>query len=162
VAAPLFPDDAISRLIRRLVRWGGWLEPHHHHGIHASLSEILALADLSTARGLTQAELGERLALEKSTVSRLVTGLERQALLTRERDPANRRFVRLQLTEAGQQAAERIGAHFRDQHERLLRLLTPAEAEALGYGLTALARVIDELAAPVSPGETPAQPPAAG
>ena len=44
---PLFPEDVISTMLRRLVRAGGLLEPHDHPGAHASLSEILAMRELA-------------------------------------------------------------------------------------------------------------------
>ncbi len=138
----LFPDDVLSRLLRRLVRSGGLLEPHTHAGVAASLSEVLALGELADAPGMTQAELGELLALEKSTVSRLVVGMERRGWVSRERDEANRRFVRLHLTADGQAVARRIGEHFHSRHAQMIEALTPEELTALGVGLTALARVI--------------------
>lgn len=142
-AAP-FPDDVISRLLRRIVRSGGLLEPHSHAGTKASLSELLALGDLVEAPGLTQAELGERLALEKSTVSRLVAGMQRRGWVRRERDPANRRYVRLRLTREGESAAAAIGAELHERHRVMLAALTAEESKALTVGLTALARVIGQ------------------
>jgi DNA-binding MarR family transcriptional regulator len=137
-----FPEDVISTLLLRLVRSGSLLEPHDHDGLHASLSEVLALRELTATSGPTQAELGEALALEKSTVSRLVAGLERRGWVERERDPANRRFVRLRLTATGTDVATRIGAHLAGRHRALLGELTPEELTALSVGLGALARAI--------------------
>src|SRR5919197_3800564 len=61
--------------------------------VEVSFSEALALAELVHAApaALTQQQLAERLRLEKSTVSRLTAALERRRLITRTRDPANRR-----------------------------------------------------------------------
>lgn len=137
-----FPDDTISRLLLHLVRAGGLLEPHDHSGVHGSMSEVLALAELSAEAGLTQAELGERLALEKSTVSRLVAGMERRGWVHRERDPDNRRYVRLKLTEHGEHAAATVGTHLHEHHQAILASLTDEELQALTVGLTALARAI--------------------
>ncbi|HEY6793126.1 MAG TPA: MarR family transcriptional regulator [Kineosporiaceae bacterium] len=137
-----FPGDVISHLLRRLVRWGGLLEPHDHAGIRASLSEVLALGELSATSGLSQLELGEALGLEKSTVSRLVAGLEHRGWVDRRRDPANRRYVRLGLTLAGADVAARLGAHFRERHRALLGELSAEEINALRVGLSALDRVI--------------------
>jgi DNA-binding MarR family transcriptional regulator len=137
-----FPDDVISRLLRRLVRWGGLLEPHDHAGIEASRSEVLALGELSATGQLSQLELGEALGLEKSTVSRLVAGLERRGWVVRRRDPANRRYVRLELTRAGTDVAAHLGAHLCAHHRALLGELTAEERHALAVGLTALDRAI--------------------
>lgn len=108
-----------------------------------SVSEMMALNEVAAATMLSQHELGERLALEKSTVSRLTGGLERRGWLTRGRDPANRRFSRLRLTEDGQAAAARIARDLHHRHHALLSMLTLDEQEALLRGLTALARVLE-------------------
>jgi DNA-binding MarR family transcriptional regulator len=138
-----FPDDWLRRLLRGLVRAGGFLEPHDHAGMRISLSETFALAELDDSGTLSQQELADRLGLEKSTVSRLAAGLEHRGWLSRERDPANRRFYRLRLTEQGKHAAQRVGAHFRSYHAALFEALTPDERTALELGLTGLIRVFE-------------------
>jgi DNA-binding MarR family transcriptional regulator len=140
-----FPDDVISHLLLRLIRSGAVLEPHDHGGVQASLSEVFALRELASGDGLSQNELARRLALEKSTVSRLVAALERRGWVDRARDEQNRRFVRLRLNNAGREAAQRLGEHFREHHRVLLARLSAKEREALRTGLNALARVIAEL-----------------
>jgi DNA-binding MarR family transcriptional regulator len=137
-----FPEDVISGLLQRLVRSAGLLEPHDHAGVRASLSEVMALRELSATSGLTQAELGEALTLEKSTVSRLVAGMEQRGWVSRERNPADRRFVRLRLTSVGTDVATRIGAFLAERHRAMLSTLTAEELTALSVGLTALARAI--------------------
>ena len=143
-AGSSFPDDVLSELIHRFARSGSLLEPHDHGGVQVSLSEVLAFGELAASEGLSQQVLAERLGLEKSTVSRLVSGMEERGWLTRGRDPANRRYTRLHLTEAGQVIAERIGRDLRARHEAMFAAMTTAERRALTVGLTALARVIDE------------------
>jgi DNA-binding MarR family transcriptional regulator len=139
-----FPDDELRRLLRWLVRSGGLLEPHDHDGVRASASEVFALSELVEAGPLSQQQLGERLGLEKSTVSRLAAGLERRGWLERVRDPANRRFYRLALTPTGLHAAERIGGHFSRTHEDLFAGLTREERDGLVLGMSGLARVIEQ------------------
>ena len=147
-----FPDDEIRRLMRRLVRLVGLLEPHRHGDVSASLSEVMALGELSDADLLSQQELARRLGLEKSTVSRLVAGMERRGWVSRARDPDNRRYFRLTLTSDGRSAAERVGQHLQSHHERLLGGLTPEERTALSTGLAALGRLLDEQHGGSAPG----------
>jgi DNA-binding MarR family transcriptional regulator len=143
-----FPDDVISTVLRRLVRSGGLLESHAHAGVHASLSEVLALRELIEEPGMAQNELAERLGLEKSTVSRLVAGMQQRGLVSRDRDPENRRYLRLTLTAAGDKTARRVAAHFHEHHRVVFGALTPSELNALTVGLTALARVIEQVHRP--------------
>jgi DNA-binding MarR family transcriptional regulator len=142
-----FPDDVLSDLLRRFARFGALLEPHDHGGIRASLSEVLALGELSVSEGMSQQELADLLGLEKSTVSRLVSGMAARGWLTRERHPANRRVTRLELTEAGRLAAERIGRDLRQRHHAMFSAMTAEERQALTVGLGALARVVEHAAA---------------
>jgi DNA-binding MarR family transcriptional regulator len=141
-----FPEDDLRRLLQQLVRTGGLLEPahnpHDHDGLRVSPSEIFALGELLEAGALSQQELGTRLGLEKSTVSRLAAGLEQRGWLIREREPEDRRLFRLSLTGEGRSAARRVGNHLRSRHAQLLNELTPAEREGLTLGLTGLVRAL--------------------
>jgi DNA-binding MarR family transcriptional regulator len=143
MSSTAFPDDELRRAMRRLVRLGALLEPHQLAGVKVSLSETMALGELSEVEALSQHELGRLLGLEKSTVSRLAAALERRGWIAREREPANRRVYRLQLTDDGRAVADRLGAHLHDHHEQLLGALTRAEREALSVGLSGVARVLE-------------------
>jgi DNA-binding MarR family transcriptional regulator len=141
---PVPPDDQLRGLMRRLVRTMGALEPHperhEHAGVQVSTSEVFALGELLEAGPLSQQDLGARLGLEKSTVSRLAAGLEKRGWLERQRQDGDRRLYRIGLTTAGTDVARRIGAELRDHHAGLLDRLSPAEREGLLVGLAGLIR----------------------
>ena len=121
-----------------LVRVAGLLHPDQTVPGHAlPLSQAFALHELDTDVALSQRDLAERLRLEKSTVSRLVADLESHGLLTRERDPDNRRVYRLRITDEGRRA-----------HVRMTAALTGPERAALLIGLPALIRVIRQAHSP--------------
>ena len=140
------PDDVLRRFLRRPAGRGP-LEPPRYAGTGLSPSEVTALAELAGLDGLSQRELGERLGLDKSTVSRLAAGLEGRGWLVRERDPGNRRFYRLRLTARGRELARRVVADLHDHRRGLLAALTDEERAALARGLGALTRVLDDAAA---------------
>jgi DNA-binding MarR family transcriptional regulator len=145
-ASSTFPDDELRRLLQHLIRVGGMLEPnpapHEHGGVRVSMSEAFALGELAEAGSLSQHDLGVRLGLEKSTVSRLAAGMQERGWLSREREPANRRLYRLNLTDQGREVADRVGEDLRLHHAGLLAQLTGAEREALAVGLAGLVRVL--------------------
>ncbi len=58
--------------------------------------------------GITQAGLGERTVKDKTTITRILDRLEARKLLTRRRDPDDRRSQRLYLTEAGRALAQAL------------------------------------------------------
>lgn len=138
-----FPDDDIRRLLRLVVWAGGLLGPYDCGGHQLSLSEVFALGELGESGPLSQQELGERLGLEKSTVSRLAANLERQGWITRERDPANRRFYRLDLTPEGRDVTREVGCSLQQTHAMLFEGLNPAERAGLTLGLTGLIRILE-------------------
>lgn len=109
-----------------------------------SLSEVFALHELDRRGGLAQQELAERLQLDKSTVSRLVAGLEARGLLVRERDPGNRRIVRLSLTPAGRRLHLDLADAMHARQRCVLAGMTASERAALGTGLAGLLRALQD------------------
>jgi DNA-binding MarR family transcriptional regulator len=135
--------DWLQPLMFQLIRSSGLLQPDQRvSGNAVSVSEGFALAELAGDAVLSQRDLAERLHLEKSTVSRLVAGLERHGLVARERNPENRRFYQLRLTRRGHAAAAALAATYRRWHTELLAAMTPAERDALAVGLAALVRAL--------------------
>lgn len=85
------------------------------------LAALLAIADTP---GITPGALATRVDVTRATVTGLIDGLERQALVSRGGDPTDRRSLSLTLTPAG---------------DKLLTALTPQYAQwlgALGDGLS--------------------------
>jgi len=103
-------------------------------------SEARALIELVKARGIAQGELAGLLGLEKSTVSRLATGLERKGWVRRGRDGDNQRYVRLYLTAEGGVVATRLWEAWMSRQARILDALTDEERVGLSAGLRGLVR----------------------
>jgi DNA-binding MarR family transcriptional regulator len=82
---------------------------------------------------VSQREVSERLLFDPSDVVSLVDILERAGLVERRRDPSDRRRYALHITEAGQQAAQRLEVVAREAHEHVLAPLDPTEREALAH-----------------------------
>lgn len=110
-----------------------------------SLTQLFALHELDVADTLSQRDLTERLRLEKSTVSRLVADLVSAGMITKERDPDNRRYSRLRITARGRKTHGRIGSGMHERFDRLVAELSPTERDALLVGLPGLVRALREL-----------------
>ena len=135
----------LHALLMDLVRAGGLLQPDYAvTGLLLSLSQAFALHELDADGGLSQRDLGERLRLEKSSVSRLAAEMERDGLLERERDPDNHRQYRLRLTSRGRAVHRQMATTFHQHYERWVAAMTPEERAALLTGLPALVRAIRE------------------
>jgi MarR family transcriptional regulator, transcriptional regulator for hemolysin len=100
----------------------------------------LILIALNAGRPANQRELAEAVGIQEATLTHHLNAMEDAGLITRERDPANRRVHRVQLTDQGV-------ALFRE-----LRQVAGAFDRKLRNGigaadLTALVAVLDQLAA---------------
>lgn len=98
------------------------------------------LASLGQHGTMTATEIGRDSAMHKTKVSRAVSTLEERRWLKRETDLEDRRVERLALTPAGAKAYAELVPLARRFEADLLRLLEPAEREALSIGLAAIER----------------------
>jgi len=138
------PHDILGSTMSWLFRLRGVLDPAQAvPGLGASLSEALALGQLAAGE-LTQQELGSRMALEKSTVSRLVDAMAAKGWVDKERDPGNRRYRKVRLTAAGQHAEATVADAIRQRHARILASLTSDERAAVTVALGALGRAMSQ------------------
>ncbi len=104
-----------------------------------TLADNLVLCQVAMApdRRLRMVEIAARLGLAKSAVTKTVDRLERRGLLTRDRDPEDRRTVYASLTGHGQSAFDAARPAFvRSVDRHFARHLGPAQIRAL-HGLGA-------------------------
>ena len=106
------------------------------------VSEAHALAELVKGEGLSQRDLTLRLRLEKSTVSRLVSGLQKRDWVLRQAHPSDGRAYLLVLTEEGRRVADNIAAARRQKFETLLRALPESQRPAV---IAALSHLVEAL-----------------
>lgn len=133
---------ALDQAMAQLFRLRGMLDPSPAtSGLGVSVSEAMALARL--AEGPTsQQRLAIHLALEKSTVSRLVDAMVAKGWVSKAKDPDNRRFQIVKLTPAGSAEAAAVTDAIRRRRARILSALTPEERRAVAVALPALVRAI--------------------
>jgi MarR family transcriptional regulator, lower aerobic nicotinate degradation pathway regulator len=86
---------------------------------------------LATEGPVSQGELAEWVRTDRTTMVALVDGLEELGYVRRERNPADRRAYRLQLTAEGKRALTRGRALMRRAENQLLRALTERERRQL-------------------------------
>ncbi|KRG65022.1 MarR family transcriptional regulator [Stenotrophomonas humi] len=83
------------------------------HGLSEGRFVLLFLLD-ATMDGLAPNVLAERAGVSRATVTGLLDGLEREALIERVADDNDRRALRIHLTRKGRQTAKKVF----DQHGR--------------------------------------------
>ncbi len=105
--------------------------------------QLHALLWLGHDGPLAMGELARRVAVTEKTVTGLVDRLERDGLLRRDRDAADRRVVRVTLTRRGAAASREIDEGMHAGLARVLALLDQADRRALF-------RILDHLTARLS------------
>jgi MarR family transcriptional regulator for hemolysin len=96
-----------------------------------SLPTWLVLVSLRRGSHGAQRELAEAVGIEGPTLTHHLNRMEAAGLVTRTRDPANRRVHRVELTDAGREAFERLLGAVTEFDRRLRRGLTRSEVDAL-------------------------------
>ena len=96
-------------------------------GIELTAEQWGAIILLLNSDAMTQGQLGERLCLEKSSVSRLVSGLERRGWVVRTKSPGDSRHKLVSPTPKTLEAAERCAAVARTILEEAQRGMTEDE-----------------------------------
>jgi MarR family transcriptional regulator for hemolysin len=96
-----------------------------------SMPTWLILLSLKSRSWRTQRELAEALGIEGPTLTHHLAGLERAGLVRRTRDPDNRRVQRVDLTEAGDAAFQRLRRAASSFDQRLRSGLEDSEIQQL-------------------------------
>jgi DNA-binding MarR family transcriptional regulator len=93
---------------------------------------------------VTMGELSRRLDVPLSTATRIVDWLVSNGFAERVHDPADRRVVRVTLTEMGQSVHKAGNEFLRKRLTHLLRRFTPEERETLVVLMRKMAQVLEE------------------
>lgn len=112
-------------------------------------SQCHILTELARSGPITLNELGKRLLLEKSWVSRAVEKLVTQGLLGKQANPDDARSWIVALTPAGAERVEALNASLDGHAENLIAPLTEAQRATIDEALALLtASLNEELQAP--------------
>ncbi len=129
VAAPV--DPQLEQLIVNYGRMAGMLDPNRlevWEELGLTMSQLRVLHLLNTTRFALAGTVAEALKVRPSTATGIVDRLVRQGLVDRQRDPEDRRCVRIYLTENGREVIGEI----RQRNEALLsRLFRRFSAEQI-------------------------------
>ncbi len=138
-------ERLLHQQIQTFIRLFGLLEQDHtpcHYPL--SPSQAHALQILRQHEWLSLQRLASELHLEKSTVSRLVTGLVERGWVERSINPDNRREVRVQLTAAGHAIADEVHHAASAQYRVIWQRLSDAQRAQILDSLTTLNAALRE------------------
>ena len=97
-------------------------------GLSVQMCGVLNLLALGP---VSQQALGEQLGIDRTTVVELIDQLEKQGVVVRRRNPADRRSYALSLTPRGRTVQKRAKRVFDGAADELFGTLQPAELRAI-------------------------------
>ena len=100
--------------------------------------QFTILSSLSRWKGMCSAELSRRFKVTPQTMGEMIGNLERRGLVVRQEDPANRRTLKLALSEEGAQLIDACNAQMRKMELDMFSALSPVELHGLRTRLIAL------------------------
>ena len=146
----IYRDGGTTRDIRLTVnlvivarRWRSLLDDRLRM-IGQSSARMEALAALINSPSLSaQVDIARRLRIEGPTMTRMLDTLEKEGLVERLADTADRRTKQLRLTEAGEAALAAMFEIADEMRGRLLEGLAPEKVEELNALLSGLSARLD-------------------
>lgn len=124
------PHVKLREFIRHLERKTGALNDAQMSCCNISMAQCHALVEIGRAKHISLIELSEMLGLENSTLSRTVNHLVNAEMVSRDIDPANRRYIVISLTDDGQKIFDGIEASMNLYYKQILRKI-PTEKQSM-------------------------------
>ena len=94
-------------------------------------AQFSVLVVIEANSGLSQADLSERLGIERARLVRLLDGLEKRGLILRQPSPLDRRSHALVLTREGNKSLKRMKLLAAEHEASLAKRLGPEKREAV-------------------------------
>ena len=152
-----FLEQSIVRSLRRIIRAVGLYSRELLRRRNLTTSQLATLRQLGRHGPLPAGRLARGIAVSQATITGVVDRLEERSLVTRSRDPKDRRLVVVDLTQAGREV---VASSPPPLHERfMLRLAEqpPAERREIDRVLRRIVEMMEAEeveAAPVLAAET--------
>lgn len=109
-----------------------------------TLQQYTALSLLERREGLSSAQLARRHYVTPQAMHQLVASMERDGLIERRADEANRRILRAWLTDHGGEVLMSCHAAVDAVENRMVSALTPDEADVFARALEVCLAALDE------------------
>jgi len=135
------PGHYISRISRSLTRIGDV----RLRDLGFATGQLPVLAALKDGRRMSQAELARWAKVEQPSMAQLLNRMERDGLIGREPDPADRRSSLVHLTDKAQQRLPAGQAVLRQGNDEMTQGMSPEEVALLVSLLGRLLENVEEM-----------------
>lgn len=144
-AAPVSPNLEVLQKLRIVIRAAQrhslWIEKQC--GVNGA--QLWIMQELFDTPGLRVGQLTARLAIQQTTTSNLLEGLERKGYVVKTRDQQDQRVVKLDLSELGRSLLQKAPKPARGLLPEALSTLDEARLAKLNSGLQGLLNSIEML-----------------
>ena len=113
----------LREVVRVLVRNLGLLERSESSCCGVTLTQCHAIVEIGRSKGTNLNSLAELLNLDKSTMSRTIDNLVNQSIVLRQVHTENRRYIRIKLTEKGDEIFRGIEKSMEDYYKNIISLI---------------------------------------
>lgn len=128
----------LRELVRKLMRDFGVLERNEASCCGMTLGQCHAIVEIGRAGEVSLNELAEVLNLDNSTMSRAVNNLVDRGYAVREEDKADRRYIKILLTEQGTEIYKSIESGMERYFEDILDSIPEEKREQVVESLNLL------------------------
>lgn len=118
----------ISRVLRAHIRWAN-ADLEHEKETHSGRAALLSVIGLNP--GISQNDLAAAVVLKKSAVTKLISEMEDEKLVIKEKPKSDRRYNALRLSPLGEDRWRHLQSEMRNHQEALLAPLSSREREKL-------------------------------
>ena len=124
----------------------------HFAQFGVTVDQYVLLAVLAEEEGVTQSDIGERMASDGNTIAAMLRLLEENGLIRRKQCEQDGRARRVYLTATGRRLEKRLARTAQTMHDRIDATMTATERKAL---FSILDRVAEIMSPQVSMGARP-------
>jgi DNA-binding MarR family transcriptional regulator len=125
------PHAPVGHLLRRVYHKARETSADLYREYEVTPQQAAALFSIRRRASLSQAEIGEAIAMEPANVHGLIARLKAKKLIEAERDPADPRRMRIRLSKVGEEITAAVAEAAKLSEETTLSALSPTERAAL-------------------------------
>ena len=140
-------EDTIPMRLRRAYLTMHRAAQAHFAPFGVTVDQYVLLAVLAEKDGVTQSEIGERMASDGNTIAAMLRLLEEKGLIRRKQCERDGRARRVYLTAAGRQLEKKLRHRAQQMHEKIDSAITAAERKSMFSILDRLVEVMSPQAA---------------
>ena len=133
----------LREIVRILVRDLGLLERNKSCCCGVTLARCHAIVEIGRSKEINLNSLAELLNLEKSTMSRTINNLVNESLVLREVHTENRRYIKIKLTEKGEEIFREIEKTMEDYYTDVISLVPVDKREQVLESLQILVNIVN-------------------